>query len=219
MGVSRRGKAPSPGFTAWWHEMAKSTALAEETREREQRAWELRCRGWTHERISRELGVDCSTVTKSLKRANDRALADLKDKIDAHKTEQTAQLRSQYQQTIRAWELSCKVDEATGLPTAVGDVDFLEEARAIQKDIRSIWGLDAPTKVAATDPTGTKEAGRGFLDEPGIRDMVKAIRGWLPDVALPALPQEQADGVSVPPEGQTPQGTHGGDADASGGDA
>jgi hypothetical protein len=80
-------------------------------------------------------------------------------------------------------------------------VDYLEEARAIQKDIRSIWGLDAPTKIAATDPTGTKEAARGFLDDPGIRDMVKAIRGWLPEGATAAQESSSATDA-VPPDSQ-----------------
>ncbi len=184
--------------------MAKSTAPSEEVRDREEKMWALRSRGWTLSRIGAELSVDTATVSKALKRMNLRALADLKDKVEAHKTEQTAQLQSQYQQAMRAWELSCTADDA-GMPTRPGDVDYLAEARAIQKDIRSIWGLDAPAKVAATDPTGTREAGRGLLDEPGIRDMVKAIRGWLPEGAVAPKECESAAGP-VPPEGEPASG-------------
>jgi hypothetical protein len=39
-----------------------------------------------------------------------------------------------------------------------GNTDYLKEARAALADVRRIWGADAPTKTAQTDPTGTKEA-------------------------------------------------------------
>lgn len=140
-----------------------------EAREHERRAWELRCKGWTYQRIAAEIKVDQSAVCKILRRTSDRVLAELGEDVKARKVEQTAQLEHVADECLQAWERSKQAHkrvrqtkaggegEATVVQEAsdqCGDVAYVEQWRAIQADIRKIWGLDAPTKSEHSGPGG-----------------------------------------------------------------
>lgn len=115
----------------------------EMTRERERRAWEMRQRGWTITRIADALGIDVSTVSRMLRRVDTRYLETMREAVALLKSEQSSRLEYLYSQAIAAWERT-------------GDSRMLEQARQALADIRRVWGVDAPTKVAATDPSGEK---------------------------------------------------------------
>ena len=74
--------------------------------ERERRAWELRQKFWTHERIAAELGVDRSTVTKMLARISDRFWSSISGQIAAMKGDQVSQLMVIADEAMQAWESS-----------------------------------------------------------------------------------------------------------------
>ncbi len=58
-----------------------------------------------------------------------------------------------------------------------GDPRFLEQIRKYSEDRRKILGLDAPVKVAPTDPTGTKEFSGATPDELLARlEQIRAAR-------------------------------------------
>lgn len=141
--------------------------------ERERRAWELRQRGWTHERIAQEIGVERSAVTKALGRMSKRTLARLGDEIMRAKAEQLAQLEFIADEALQAWERSKEASKAvvrrqggeqgrvegpamitTSMKDADGDPRYLEQARAAMKDIRAVLGFD----VQRTELRGAKDA-------------------------------------------------------------
>jgi predicted transcriptional regulator len=151
------------------------TIPLEVTRERERRAWDLRQRGWTQQRIADELGITHQAVSALLKRLDRRFLAKSDDLIAAQKAAQTQQLQYIADEALQAWERS-KLDAETVVTTSgrahvskegdvtllpdetkvqiqgqSGDPRLLDQARGALEDIRKVWGIDAPTKVAGPD--------------------------------------------------------------------
>src|SRR5712692_5967519 len=157
---------------------------AELSRQREARAWDLALKGKTERSIAVELAkaglgtVSAPAVHQMLERVEKRILEELKGKTDHQKSRQTAALWKLYDEAMEAWERSKKPQKQMvskhgpgnddGRPGSVveststirendGDPRYLAEARQILQDIRKIWGLDAPQKIAPTSPDGTKE--------------------------------------------------------------
>jgi predicted transcriptional regulator len=141
---------------------------------RDARAWELRTRCWTQERIAAELSVNQGTVSRILKRLEARALREIARKVERVKARQTEQLEFIASEAMGEWERSKKDaerihtverkktegDGTTASTTTttttdetvegrIGDSTLLEQARGALKDIRAIWGLDAPKKIEA----------------------------------------------------------------------
>jgi hypothetical protein len=154
--------------------MRKGSVPKEVARERERRAWELRQKFWTHERIAAELGVDRSTVTKMLARVSRRILDTMQSEVAAMKAEQVSQLTFIADEAMQAWNASKQpakearkltrktrkvADDETQMKSKDQNADprYLATAMQALTDIRAIMGLNAPTKVAPTDPTGEKE--------------------------------------------------------------
>lgn len=151
----------------------------EQTVERERRVWELRQQWWTHERIAEEVGIDRSTVTKMLGRISKRYSEMLLTEVDRLRVEQVVRLEYMADQAMQAWASSKQpakdarrrkrtgVDEVeeNRVQTQNADPRFLGEARAALGDIRKLLGLDAPAKIAPTDPSGDKEYGNGSLTD------------------------------------------------------
>jgi DNA-binding MarR family transcriptional regulator len=156
------------------------------TQHHEMRAFELRQQLWTHERIAKELGVERSTVTKMLKRINKRYSDKLEDEVKRIRAEHTLHLEHMADEAMQAWLASKQPakdarrrktvrrgeEEENRVQTQNADPRFLAEARAALADIRDIWGADAPSKLAPTDPTGEKEFGQ----DAGISDEQRAAR-------------------------------------------
>jgi DNA-binding transcriptional MocR family regulator len=137
---------------------------------RDARAWELRTRCWTQERIAAELKVDQGTISRVLRRLEARALREIGKKVERVKARQTEQLEFIASEAMGEWERSKKdterihtVERTTKNPDGTttttttdetvegrtGDSTLLEQARGALKDIRAIWGLDAPKKIEA----------------------------------------------------------------------
>lgn len=123
-------------------------------REREDRAWEMRQRGWTQAAIGKELGISQVGAGKALRRAEARVLKRMSDRIEGIKATQHAQLEHIVMESLQAWERS-KSDVKTTKVTKDGDggkaerttkttpgtPSFLAEARQALADIRRLWGV------------------------------------------------------------------------------
>lgn len=159
--------------------------------QKEAEVWALRVQGKTHQEIAKIVDMERSSVSKMLKRLKDRAIASLDDEILAEKVLQWNRLEFIVVESFEAWETSKQADkrvtqrrssvkpkegsqdEGDQTPDKVseivtsqvveqdGNLNFLREARAAMKDIRDLLGIEAPKKIAQTDPTGMKEAELG----------------------------------------------------------
>jgi hypothetical protein len=131
----------------------------------ERRAWDLRQRFWTHQRIADELKVDRTTITRCLARIERRLARDFVGRAERIKVRQTYQLENIAADAFAQWERSkldaetVKVTEEAGcegqppgsktettLKGQCGDPGLLNQIRGALSDIRDIWGLDAPEK-------------------------------------------------------------------------
>jgi hypothetical protein len=122
------------------------------------RAVELQRKGWTHERISRDLGIARETVSRALSKHNRRVLARLVKRTEEEKACQLQRLEWAIEQASEAWERSKEDAESitettkTGLKAGsesstkiegqCGDPRLLKEFRGALADIRKILGLD-----------------------------------------------------------------------------
>lgn len=144
-------------------------------RERERVSWDLRQRGWTHERISVELNLERSTVSKILNRVSKRYNDHIIEAMAEERATQVARLNLIVDESMRAWERSKAAKKlarkqqtgssgsGTGSPVRSsevvetrledrdGDPRYLDTAMKAMADIRRILGLDAPLKSLAVD--------------------------------------------------------------------
>lgn len=70
------------------------------------RAWQLRCKGWTLERIAREVGRDVSNVCRWLEAIEEKELARLSSTVARAKARQNAVLEHLLDESLQAWERS-----------------------------------------------------------------------------------------------------------------
>lgn len=161
----------------------------EESLERETRAWELRQRLWTHERIAAEIGVDRSTITKMLGRMWTRGSKRQQERVEAYREEHTAMLEHIADEAMQAWSASkgMKKDarrrkqadkeyEENRATSKDADPRFLSEARSALADIRAVWGVDAARKTALTNEDGNGPA----------TFRIEYVNDWRNPAAIPA---------------------------------
>jgi hypothetical protein len=169
------------------------------SRAREELAWELRVKGMREQQIADELDRAClgrvtrQAVSAMLIRVEARALKGLSKQVEGYKLRQSEALWLIYAEAMAAWEKSKEPDKsitrkvatnalgamepAGGEPITMtvrdsdGDPRHLAEARAALADLRKLWGLDAPTKIAPTTPDG---------DEPYYPELVALLEELLP---------------------------------------
>jgi len=143
-------------------------------RERERRAWELRQRGFTHDRIAADLMVDRSSVSKMLKRVSQRVTKNLIEEATEEKIAQVEQLRYLVDDLFQAWDKSkanakaltkhtskpagsslrrgSKESEDVTIATKdqYGDTRYVDSAMRALAELRKILGIDAPERVDIT---------------------------------------------------------------------
>ena len=156
---------------------------------RELRAVELAIEGHSQHAIATELGVSQAAVSKILKRADERALVEITERIERHKVRQSQRLERLYVESTRAWEKS-KADTTKRrqrksgteggdsdpgqtvaeivVETRHGDPRYLEVCRKALADLRKIWGLDAPQQVDVLNHDGLEH-----LTEPELLDRLR----------------------------------------------
>jgi transposase len=142
-------------------------------------AWEYALKGKSERQIAELLErdglgkVSPAAVHKMLVKVREDRFNELKDKADHQRTQQTDALWRLYHAANEAWERSWKPTKtlttkqgeeqnqnaSVTIRDGTGDPRYLQTAMQALADIRKIWGLDAPKKIAPTSPDGTKEYG------------------------------------------------------------
>jgi DNA-binding CsgD family transcriptional regulator len=165
---------------------------------RELQVLELFLAGRTQHQIAATVGISQAAVSKILQRIEERALTDLSNRVERQRARQTLRLEYIVNASMRAWHASQtdrlrkrqRKTDADGVAATVaelvsenrhGDPRYLAEARAALKDLRAIWGLEAPRDLtvavtgpftamsdSALDETLTRYGCLLALDSPGI---------------------------------------------------
>ncbi len=133
---------------------------------------EMYLEGQTQHRIAEAMGVSQPAVSKIIRRMEDRLLADVSVKVERHRARHTMRLEFIYGEAVRAWQGS-KEDgvrrrqrkseggagrEGGSIAEIVsesrhGDPRYLESARRALEDLRRLWGVDPPERLAVNDAT------------------------------------------------------------------
>lgn len=135
-------------------------------RGRERRAVDLAVQGWTQSAIAGDLHVSQAAVSKILARADARALRELTATVERQKVRQTQRLERVFAHAMHAWDASTtdatrrrqRTTEGRGgtgqtvaevtVHSQHGDPRYLETARKALADLRTLWGVDAPARLA-----------------------------------------------------------------------
>lgn len=160
----------------------KGRVPSELARRREQVALDLAAKGWSEAQIAEELDkqglwkVTQQAVSKMLIRVEKRQLAQMSEQVKLMKVRQTTALRKIHRDAMAAWEESKKPQKSlttkhgpageNGQPGPVresmsvlrdqdGDPRYLELALHALADLRKVWGVDEPKKIAPTTPDGS----------------------------------------------------------------
>ena len=139
---------------------------------------EYRKLGWTLEKIGAEVGVGISQVRRDLQ----ASLAHLSEK----EMESVAEMR-----VLETRRLDAMLESLMPIALA-GGAPAIDRVLTIMQRRAKLWGLDAPTKIAPTDPTGEAEYS-GIGEELQRRLASIAAAG-----GAAGLPEEHdGDGASV----------------------
>ena len=161
-----------------------------------QRIADLYLRGWMQVDIAEEVGLSQSTVTRDLKALQAEWIKSSLIDYDKAKAREIAKIDNLERIYHAAWRRSCEDAETVRKKKAeVGGVErkeLVSTAKGQSGDPRflngiqwcierrcKIMGIDAPTKVAPTDPTGRKEY-TGLTDEERNR-RICALLGIVPE--------------------------------------
>jgi predicted transcriptional regulator len=145
--------------------------------EREVQVWTLRQKGYTHQRIADEIGLERSTVTKMVHRITGRVVNKLDEVVKEQIVIQVEQLSFIVDEMFQAWQRSKEAQKSVSKKTIAGggrfnkakgeeltveteDQDgnerYSAEARAAMADIRKILGIDAATKIEQSGNVGLR---------------------------------------------------------------
>jgi hypothetical protein len=89
-------------------------------RDLERRAWQLRLKGWSLQRIADRLGVDRSTIGKALKRIDQRVLERLTRRAAREKVVQSERLEYLLAEATAAWHRSKEPTKSQTRRTVTG---------------------------------------------------------------------------------------------------
>lgn len=133
---------------------------------RETRVMEQILEGRTQHQIAESLGISQPAVSKIARRMEERLLADLSLTAGRQRARHTLRLEHLYAEAMRAWRDSQQdatrrrqrksEGTAAGGTTFAelvsenrhGDPRYLDEARKALADLRKVWGVDAPERLA-----------------------------------------------------------------------
>jgi DNA-binding CsgD family transcriptional regulator len=138
---------------------------------RERRVWDRYVIGHTHEQIAADEQVARPMISRIISRCVTRATAQLTTEAVETKVRQLALVRKIIAECCAAWDRSKlakaritrkksghgePAGEAHSTEAQVGTVAYLRLAIDAMEREAKILGLDAPQKVAPTDPSGTR---------------------------------------------------------------
>ena len=184
---------------------------------REAQVFDQVLEGRTQHQIAEALGISQPAVSEIARRVEERLLADLAYKADRQRARQTVRLEYLYGQAMEAWRASKqdglrrrqrKTEHDSGAGSTVaelisenrhGDPRYLDEARKALTDLRKLWGVDAPDRMAID--TGSHFA--SMSDEALDLEVARQLRLLPPSVPVvkvtPPLPPMPGD-----PHDETP---------------
>ena len=180
---------------------------------REAQVLELLLEGHTQHHIAETSGISQPAVSKIARRIDERLLADLSQKVERHRARQTLRLEHIYGQAMQAWQDSKqeglrrrqrKTEHEGGTGSTVaelisenrhGDPRYLDEARKALADLRKVWGVDAPERVAIDAVTHFAS----MTDEALELELVRQLR-----LVQPSSPIVDVSAVASQHEGRRP---------------
>lgn len=121
-----------------------------EAQERRAKAVQLRRMGWSYGRIANQLGITKSSAHKAVT----KAMTEVQQLLDTDA------------ETARAMELE-RLDELQSylwLPASKANAQAVEKILKIMERRAKLMGLDAPSKVAPTNPNGDEPYDRPMTD-------------------------------------------------------
>ncbi len=187
-------------------QITQNQAASDAIVERDLKIWQLRVKGLSQAKIGLELGIARETVNRSIKRTMQELHQEMNELILEQKFMQTAQLEHLYEEAIGAWNASKEGSTERTLRTvgggtadpdprnagegkteqiikqmeSSGDFKYLIEARAALKDIRDIWGIEAPKKKTTSGMTVTVELDFSQLDDEQLSEFERLLAGGEP---------------------------------------
>jgi hypothetical protein len=176
---------------------------------REIKAMQLHLEGHHQHEIAQALGVSQPAVSKMLRRIEERLLIDLSWRVDRQRARQSLRLEFIYAESVRAWRASQadglrrrqrKTDgpNRSGSTTVAelvsenrhGDPRFLDEARRALADLRTLWGVDAPERVAVATTNRFASMSDAALQAEVARQ-TEALERFLPPAVSPKSVTEE----------------------------
>lgn len=127
--------------------------------------------GRTQHQIAESLDISQPAVSKIVRRMEERLLADVALKVERQRARHTLRLEHMYAESMRAWGASQqdatrrrqRKSEGVGAGGSTfaelvsenrhGDPRYLDEARKALTDLRKVWGVDAPERLAVQAST------------------------------------------------------------------
>jgi hypothetical protein len=143
---------------------------------RELQVLEQHLAGRSQHQIATALQISQPAVSKILRRIEDRLLADVAYKFERQRARQTLQLEFILREALQAWRASQqdhqrrrqrRSDGGTGEAMSMaelvsenrhGDPRYLDEARKAMGDLRTLWGLAEPERLAVTAHSAMTDA-------------------------------------------------------------
>ena len=159
----KQPKAPPPATA---RRKGNNKVPLELTIEREIEAWELHKQGFSQVEIAALLTgqdprhpIGRQGISKALRRVEERLMADLADRVERHKVSHYHRCEGLYFMAIKAFRESKGLKGSVrgrltitriGKTNEPGDPRFIGEARDALRDMRKIYGIDAPQKFDGT---------------------------------------------------------------------
>jgi hypothetical protein len=134
-----------------------------------QQITDLHLKGWTHPMIARELGISEATVKRELRilkqEWRESALEDVGymkqrelrklDNLEREALEEWERSKGDFSRSIVETQSSTGTRQRTESGGQTGDPRYLTAIIAIHDRRAKLYGLDAPTKTALTNPDGS----------------------------------------------------------------
>jgi predicted transcriptional regulator len=132
---------------------------------------ELSLKGWQQQHIAHELNMSPAMVSRDMKAIREQLKEQTLDDAEIAKNREKRRLEMIIYELWQAWEQSKKpvtttvksAQEEKGSRAQIktqqktGDPRYMALIIEASKEIRKLEGLDAPTKISSTDPSGNNQ--------------------------------------------------------------
>lgn len=126
----------------------KANHISEVSLQRRRRAWEMRCQGYTLQKIAEAIGISFQCVAKALNKAQTEFQFDFSEDMKREKDMSAQQYMWAMNESRQAWENSKSLIPEDS--NRYGDPRHLNNFMNAGKAIRDIYSLDSPVKTKTT---------------------------------------------------------------------